>query len=240
MMGLKAHGVPARSKRKIWIIPVVLAMAWGGYALLTRGNPNFRHRAGDIVDEFDGVAIYYNGGIHATHGRNRSPNGYNLGIRYQCVEFVKRYYFERHGHRMPDSYGHAKDFFDPRIPDGGWNARRGMAQHANGSPTKPEAGDLVVFRPWLFNRYGHVAIVASVFDQSVEIVQQNPGPWGKTRATCPLVFKEGRWFIGHPRILGWLTLPESPDSGASSSRHKDRREMAVGLILRTHDGHWHD
>ncbi|WP_413044376.1 hypothetical protein [Pseudomonas sp. YJ42] len=61
-------------------------------------------------------------------GRNLTQDGYNLGLRYQCVEFVKRYYFERHGHRMPDSYGHAKDFFDPQVGDGALNARRGLLQ----------------------------------------------------------------------------------------------------------------
>jgi hypothetical protein len=153
------------------------------------------------------VAIHYNGGIHATHGRNRTPDGYNIGIRYQCVEFIKRYFWERHKHRMPDSYGHAKDFFDPQLPDGGWNARRAMVQHVNGGGTKPAKGDLVVFRPWLFNRYGHVAIVASVSNNTVEIAQQNPGPWGKTRTSYPLVCTENHWFIEHPRLLGWLRLP---------------------------------
>ncbi|SUD83261.1 Uncharacterised protein [Stutzerimonas stutzeri] len=54
-------------------------------------------------------------------GGNLSKDGYNLGLRYQCVEFVKRYYFERHGHRMPDTYGHAKSFFDPSLGDGALN-----------------------------------------------------------------------------------------------------------------------
>lgn len=229
----------ARSSRKVWVVLAMLALAVGVYGVATRGNPNFRRRPADLIDQFDGVAIFYNGGIHATHGRNLAPDGYNLGIRYQCVEFVKRYYFERHGHRMPDSFGHAKDFYDPDLPDGGWNARRGMAQHVNGSPTKPAAGDLLVFRPWLFNRYGHVAIVASVSGAGVEIAQQNPGPWGKTRATYPLVFKDRRWRIDHPRILGWLTLPESFDSGTDSSRRNHRRGTKVRLSLRAHEGRWH-
>ena len=194
-------------KRKMWMSLIILFMAGGGDWFVTRSNPNMCHRAGDVLDVLDGVAIHYNGGIHATHGRNRTPDGYNIGIRYQCVEFIKRYFWERHKHRMPDSYGHAKDFFDPQLPDGGWNARRAMVQHVNGGGTKPAKGDLVVFRPWLFNRYGHVAIVASVSNNTVEIAQQNPGPWGKTRTSYPLVCTENHWFIEHPRLLGWLRLP---------------------------------
>lgn len=183
-------------------------MLGGGYWFVTRGNPNNRRQAGEVIDKLDGVAIFYNGGIHAAHGRNLTADGYNIGIRYQCVEFIKRYFMERYGHRMPDSYGHAKDFYDLRIPDGGLNLRRGMLQYANGGVSRPAAGDLVVFRPWLFNRYGHVAIVAAVSDNAVEIVQQNPGPWGRSRVSYPLACKENRWIIKHQRVLGWLRLPK--------------------------------
>ena len=79
-------------KRKMWMSLIILFMAGGGYWFVTRSNPNMCHRAGDVLDVLDGVAIHYNGGIHATHGRNRTPDGYNIGIRYQCVEFIKRYF----------------------------------------------------------------------------------------------------------------------------------------------------
>ena len=207
-LGMRAHRKPAR---KAWVALGLLFVAGGSYWFGTHGNPNARFRAGDVVDELDGVAIRYNGGIHAAHGRNRTADGYNVGIRYQCVEFVKRYLLERQGHRMPDAYGHARDFYDPRLPDGGWNARRAMVQHANGGAAKPAKGDLVVFGPWLFNRYGHVAIVASVSGHAVEIAQQNPGPWGRTRVGYPLACRENRWFIEHRRVLGWLRLPAGQD-----------------------------
>ena len=46
--------------------------------------------AGDKVDELDGVAVYYNGRISNVSGRNTAPDGYNIGQKYQCVEFVTR------------------------------------------------------------------------------------------------------------------------------------------------------
>lgn len=106
------------------------------YAAVTRVDPNLRHTVGEQLDELNGVAIYYNGGVNTVQGRNLTQDGYNLGLRYQCVEFVKRYYFERHGHRMPDTYGHAKDFFDPRVGDGGMNARRAMLQSPTAAPCR--------------------------------------------------------------------------------------------------------
>lgn len=77
-----------------------------------------RPQVGDVVDELRGVKIYFNGDVGNTRERRRSSDGYNYGLAYQCVEFVKRYYFDALGHRMPDTWGHAKDFFDREVFDG--------------------------------------------------------------------------------------------------------------------------
>jgi hypothetical protein len=177
------------------------------YAAVTRIDPNPRHAVGEQLDELNGVAIYYNGGVNTVQGRNLTQDGYNLGLRYQCVEFVKRYYFERYGHRMPDTYGHAKDFFDPRVSDGGMDAKRGMLQFTNGSAMPPQADDLLVFAPSLLNRYGHVAIIASVGSDTLQIAQQNPGPFGRSRESLALAHRDGRWYLGNDKVQGWLRLP---------------------------------
>lgn len=182
-------------------------LALAVYAAGTRINPNSQYAVGEQIDALSNVAIYYNGGVNNVQGRNLSADGYNLGLRYQCVEFVKRYYFERHGHRMPDTYGHAKDFFDPRLGDGSLNAKRAMQQFHNGSSEPPQAEDLLVFAPSLLNRYGHVAIIASVGNGTLQIAQQNPGPFASSREDLPLVQRDGRWYIEHARVLGWLRLP---------------------------------
>jgi len=182
-------------------------IALAAHAAFTRFNPNSQHAVGDRIDELNGVAIYYNGGVNTVQGRNLSKDGYNLGLRYQCVEFVKRYYFERHGHRMPDTYGHAKSFFDPSLGDGALNEKRAMRQFTNGSGERPHAEDLLVFAPSLFNRYGHVAIIASVDADMIQIAQQNPGPFGNSRENLGLSQREERWYIDHSRVLGWLRLP---------------------------------
>jgi hypothetical protein len=198
-----------RKRLRTWLIAGALLplAALAVYAAVTRIDPNPRHAVGEQLDELNGVAIYYNGGVNTVQGRNLTQDGYNLGLRFQCVEFVKRYYFERHGHRMPDTYGHAKDFFDPNVSDGGMNAKRAMLQFTNGSIMPPQADDLLVFAPSLLNRYGHVAIIASVGTNTLQIAQQNPGPFGSSRETIPLSYHEGRWHIGDGRVRGWLRLP---------------------------------
>lgn len=177
------------------------------YALFVCGNPNPFRTVGEVVDSLNGVSVHYNGGVGHTAGRNVA-GGYNVGLRWQCVEFVKRYYRERLGHAMPDPWGNAKDFFDPALGDGALDPRRGLVRYANGASVPPAPDDILVFGPWLLNRYGHVAIVSRADGDAVEIVQQNPGPFASSRETLPLVFHEGTWRLEHPRVLGWLRLPE--------------------------------
>ena len=190
-----------------------VALACGGHAAPL-------HAIGAVVDEFHGVKVYYNGTMLHSSGRHLAPDGYNLGIRYQCVEFVKRYYYERFGLEMPDARGNAKDFFDPAVADGALNAKRGLLQYRNGSVRAPRPEDLIVLGPALLNPYGHVAIVSRVDAGSVEVVQQNPGPLVGSRRNFKLLHEAGRWRVDDARVLGWLRLPpgRAAARGAASSR----------------------
>ena len=188
---------------------LVAALAFGGYQLLTRIALGSELTPGSQIDALNGVAIYYNGGVNQSRGRNTSVDGYNLGIRHQCVEFVKRYYFERFGHRMPDSYGHARSFFDPQLADGELNAQRGLLQFRNGSGALPQADDILVFGPSVFNPYGHVAIVAEVNRYAVIIAQQNAGPLHSSREALPLLPLGDGYRIEAARVVGWLRRPRA-------------------------------
>lgn len=158
---------------------------------------------GDALDSLNGVVVYCNGGFSGNAGRN-VIDGYNIGLKYQCVEFVKRYYFERFDHRMPNSYGHAKDFFDSTVADGALNADRALLQFRNGSASLPEVDDLLVLDGWGGNPYGHVAIISRVGDGEVEVIQQNTG---STRNIYDLDMIDGKWRIDSKRVLGWLRRP---------------------------------
>ncbi len=155
---------------------------------------------GDRLDSLNGVVVYCNGGFSGNAGRN-VVDGYNIGLKYQCVEFVKRYYFERFDHRMPNSYGHAKDFFDTTLADGALNKDRALLQFRNCSASMPRVDDLLVLDGWGGNPYGHVAIVSRVGDGEVEVVQQNTG---SARNTYDLDMIDGKWRIDCKRVMGWL------------------------------------
>lgn len=196
------------SRRTVVVLSALVLVALLGLWAASRFNVNPTHAPGEVIDQFEGVPVYYNGAINHVDGRSLAPDGYNIGLRWQCVEFVKRYYYERHQHRMPEARGHAKAFFDAAVADGALNAARNLVQHRNGGASAPAVGDIVVFAPWLFNPYGHVAIVSRVDADAVEIVQQNPGPFGTSRERLPLALTaEGRTQLGTERVLGWLRLP---------------------------------
>lgn len=189
---------------KILLLVSFLAAAFLAYKVSKKINTNATYTVGQPLDSLNGVLVYYNGGVDNVEGRSLTADGYNLGLKYQCVEFVKRYYYEYYHHKMPDSYGHAKSFFDKQVADGKLNKARDLGQFENGSSFKPEVGDLLVFDGHVFNRYGHVAIVSKVEDGMVEIIQQNPGPFQSSRVQLEIREEQGKWTYLDDRVLGWL------------------------------------
>ncbi len=169
--GERKQHLPLRYKTYIVYIAVALVITGGCWYAGTRINFNTKPTPGEPVDELDGVTVYYKGAVSHTQGRHLTTDGYNQGLRYQCVEFVKRYYYEHYGYRIPDTYGHARSFFDPSVAHGQWNSRRGLYQYRNQGTEKPRKGDLLVWCASVSNLYRHVAIAASVGENSVEVVQ---------------------------------------------------------------------
>jgi len=158
---------------------------------------------GKELDSYKGVTVYYNGIIYVrTYGQNYSDSGYYYGYKWQCVEYIKRFYFEAKNHGMPDGLGNAKDFFDPSVGQGELNASRGLAQYRNGGDVPPQPDDLLVFND---RKYGHVAIVVEVAENHIEVIQQNV--LGKTRDRLLLKVEGGKYFVGKARKpAGWLRL----------------------------------
>lgn len=193
------------------VIIIILISSFIIYVLnrvVKKINFNSKYQVGEIIDEFNGVKIYYNGGIDNTNARNVSKDGYNIGVQYQCVEFVKRYYYEFYNHKMPDSYGNAKDFFEKKIEDGIINPKRNLIQYHNPSKEKPLINDIIIFDKTIFNPYGHIAIISNVSENDVEIIQQNAGPFSKSREKIEIKNNLGSWLINNKRVLGRLRLLE--------------------------------
>ncbi len=187
---------------------VAIIVGYISFRLIKKVNPNPQFEVGQALDSLNGVIVYYNGGVGHTGARNVAVDGYNIGLTFQCVEFVKRYYYEFYHHKMPDSYGNAKDFFDPSVKDGFMSTKRDLTQYTNPSKTKPRIGDLLVFDATVGNPYGHVAIVSQVIAGGVELIQQNPGPFASSRIILGLDSTKTEFKIEEPRLLGWLRIKD--------------------------------
>jgi len=158
---------------------------------------------GDSLDSYHGVTIYNNGATYEkSYGKNYCADSFYCGKKWQCVEFIRRYYHEYMKYDFKDGSGNAKDFFDQKLKQGELNKRRGMLQFINGMNEKPMRDDILVFD----SHFGHVAIVINVTEDEVEVVQQNI--FMTPRQTFVLKFENGNYTVGEGRKpMGWLRKP---------------------------------
>jgi len=192
-------------------------LACGSYFAIKRYNPQLLDMSGETKSEwpdlggvahtYNGVAIYANGDqVYESHGKHFSSDGYYYGRKWQCVEFIKRYLYDAHGHRMPDVWGHAKQFFDPTIPHRQFNTARNLWQFRNSHDESPKTDDLLVWG----GKYGHVAIVTEVHQDHIIIAQQNIKHLPVARIPLTLT-AEKNYILGDPadsnKPLGWLRIP---------------------------------
>ena len=192
--------------KKLLFLFIIILLIVGGVFVSTKIQQKItddKNGIGKVLDSYKGVDVFYNGGDYSqNHGKNYSKDGssYYYGYKWQCVEYIKRFYYEVKGHKMPDVYGNAKDFFDANVEHGTLNEKRGLIQYKNGEDEKPKIDDILIFTDTTF---GHIVIVSEVGDNYIEIIQQNMGDSSRDR--FELEYKEGKYFVGGKRIpAGWL------------------------------------
>lgn len=79
-----------RKSIKFFLLLVIIAVP--AYLLVNNQAPDHAPLiAGAPLDSLDGVVVYHNVGMDNVSGRN-VVDGYNVGLKYLCVEFVKPYY----------------------------------------------------------------------------------------------------------------------------------------------------
>lgn len=102
------------------------------------------------LGSFNDVYVYSNGYVSYFSNKTNSVNGYVTGYKWQCVEFVNRYFWLKFGKKIAG--GHAKTYYA--------NASiKGLNRAPNGGTDKPRVGNILVSEG---GTYGHVAIIRSV------------------------------------------------------------------------------
>ena len=143
---------------------------------------------GSPLGQFNDAIVYSNIGDNCNscaHPGNNPPScpdpcatqsGVTTGLRWQCVEFVDRYYKQVYG---LDVYaaglsGNANTYL-------GHASGAGILRFKNINPEQPRTGDILVWNGTNINANGHVAVVQQMVGNVVTILQQNAGmTWTNT------------------------------------------------------------
>jgi hypothetical protein len=152
---------------------------------------------GTVLGSFDGTDAYSNGGDTST---GYSCAGYGTyGLQYQCVELVQRHFKTHWGLSWS---GNAKDLLN--------NAPKSdVAVYFNGDGAHPPVpGDMIV---WTKGTWGHVALVTSVHDGGIEILEQNVKGNGKATLTWDGSTIGARWNNWVP--AGWAHAKANDQGG---------------------------
>lgn len=141
-------------------------------------------------------------------------NGEYMGMKWQCVEFARRFLYINYGLVFTD-VGMAYEIFSLRFLRQVVNDKiLPLYAFANGSCQAPIAGSLLIWQKGgEFQETGHVAIITQIIDKKVMIAEQNvtfaPLPLGQqwTRELT-LHVKDGCYTIEDTfedsEILGWM------------------------------------
>ena len=161
-------------------------------------------KCGDSIGSHNGITAYYNDGFNSCGlGRHMSSDGYSYGFKWQCVEYIRRYYKDYYKHEM-SRWGNASDYFRNNLAHGAINTERNLIQYKNGHTEKPKEGDILVFQN-IAPPYGHVRLVTKVNGSVINVIEQNTGT--SCYSTLGLSKNGNNWLISD-ECTGFLRKEE--------------------------------
>ena len=139
------------------------------------------------------------------------PNNWNgtyTGIKWQCVEYARRWLLVNTGAVYGD-VGIAADIWDKidHLTDVKTKIPIPLETHLNGSTQAPEVGDLLIYAK-AFNGTGHVAVITGIDINNglVEVSEQNFNneSWPDDYARkIMLIIRDGNYWLLDGYLLGW-------------------------------------
>jgi CHAP domain len=167
---------------------------------------------GSVVGKFNGIEAFSNcssdcinaddKGVYFTKSETGFPEDVYSGMRWQCVEYARRYLINVNQVSF-ESIDSAYQIFDIKIlkiltKD---NSFTDFLSLENGNYYAPEKGDLLIFHPTGSDPHGHVAVISSVNfeDGYVEIAEQNMNKlwenFDKFSRRIVMNKKDGKYFV---------------------------------------------
>jgi glutathionylspermidine amidase/synthetase len=161
-----------------------------------------------------GIAAYSNCKSDCVVFEPNRHDGTFTGIKWQCVEYARRWLLLNRGVVYGD-VDVAADIWDKvdYYRQLEWDEKIPVENLVNGSSKAPQAGDLLIYARVMFGGTGHVAVVTGIDKDKgvVRVAEQNFNnlPWSGTHAReLPLLHKNGGYWILDAYLLGWKRMQQ--------------------------------
>jgi surface antigen len=157
----------------------------------------FEDTFGTYIGSFNSVNAYSNRVMGYLSYEYNYLNGTFTGMKWQCVEYVQRYYLQIYGMNIQPFMRNADSFYS--------NASgAGLLSYPNGGSVAPQVGDIICSNG---GNSGHVAIVREVGSNYINVIHQN---WSNSSSdNSDTISRNGNTvnpfnlYSGYP-IVGWL------------------------------------
>lgn len=120
----------------------------------------------DQIGDFNGVSIYSNKRNENGENKKNYYNGVFTGIKWQCVEYARRYLIIKHG----ITFSEVASAFE--IPNAKFTTLNGDNVMIS---NELQEGSLIVWPSYYKSNSpdGHVAVVSSILPNGITVVEQN-------------------------------------------------------------------
>jgi len=156
---------------------------------------------GTPLGSVNGVTAYSSYSPPGPDAPNLMKNMFT-GLKWQCVEFARRYLIVRHGITFQD-VENAYDLFSVqqflRVES---NEPVSAYTHMNGAAKAPAVDSLLIYsQEW--HGTGHVAVITQVTDHTIVVAEQNRDNISCVRC-IPCSMSGGRFTILDNYVIGWV------------------------------------
>ena len=160
------------------------------------------------------VAAYSNGNDSFYSNEDYSLYGVYMGLKWQCVEYARRWTFVRKGSVFSSVEG-AKDMWNQltyvqRVVD---QQRFALTRHENGSPHPPRNESYLIYPQQKDMPFGHVSVIVQVLPRAIRVAEQNFyfTYWKHHYAReIPVTRRDGRYYIEDKyQVYGWMEIDDS-------------------------------
>lgn len=199
---------------------------------------------GTTLDGVRGYNCNYDNNPEETsddYERSNFSNGIYTGMKWQCVEFARRYWISVFGIVLPPVSWAAHIFGMPAASRLGDYWIVPLKSFPNKGTEAPRKGDLLIYGSTPNQRVGHVAVIVEVLPNSVRVGEQNNdndqlwkgGSWADEipMAVVPNEQGEATYTITHEdpdlETSGWVRISEPSEHKPRDPWKPPARQLAV-------------